>query len=274
MDEHRKARTPRERFGEEIRSRRGAARLTQAGLARHLVCSPTLISHYEAGRRLPGFDDVQRIDQALGTGSFFTQWLDELTSTWASYFAAMSELERQATEIQQFALSLVPGMLQTPDYARAVFKGYRADWTAEEIDRSVAIRTGRAQILEDPSHPVVWTVLDEGVLRRCVGSPQVMAEQLHKIADMAEAGRLRFHVLPYSAGAHALAQSMLTLLSFENTAPLAYVEGLISGNLMKSPALVAQCQTSYNLALSEALSREKSLAFVRVVAEEYAHAEQ
>ncbi|MFE9475172.1 Scr1 family TA system antitoxin-like transcriptional regulator [Streptomyces griseofuscus] len=270
----RRPRTAREKFGEEIRTRRGVTGLTQAELARHLVCSPTLISHYEAGRRLPTPDDAQRIDQALGTDDFFTRWLKELTSTWANYFAAMAELERQATQIKQFALSLVPGMLQTPEYARAVFKGYRSHCSPEELDRSVAIRTGRAQILEDPSQPVVWTLLDEGVLRRHVGGPQVMAEQLHKIADMAEAGRLRFHVLPHSAGAHALAQSDLTLLSFEHTAPVAYVEGFITGNLMKNPALVAQCRTAYDLALSEALPREKSLDFVRAVAKGYAHAER
>ncbi|MFF3360803.1 MULTISPECIES: helix-turn-helix domain-containing protein [Streptomyces] len=274
MGGHHRSRTPREEFGEEIRSQRRAAGLTQAELAHHVVCSPTLISHYEAGRRLPSDDDVQRIDQALNTDGFFTRWLKELTSTWASYFAAMAELERKATQIQQFALSLVPGMLQTPDYARAVFKGYRSHCTAEELDRSVALRTGRAQILESPTQPVVWTLLDEGVLRRRVGGHRVMAEQLHKIADMAEAGRLRFHVLPYSAGAHALAQSELTLLSFEHTAPVAYVEGFITGNLMKNPALVAQCRSAYDLALSEALPRERSLDFVRAVAEEYAHAEQ
>ncbi|GHJ31000.1 hypothetical protein TPA0910_54330 [Streptomyces hygroscopicus subsp. sporocinereus] len=108
------------------------------------------------------------------------------------------------------------------------------------------------------------------MLRRRVGGPQVMAEQLHKIADMAVAGRLRLHVLPYAAGAHALQQSLLTLMSFGDSAPVAYVEGFLTGNLMDDPSLVNASQTAYALALSEALSQQESLALVRAVAEEHA----
>lgn len=98
-----------------------------------------------------------------------------------------------------------------------------------------------------------------------------MAEQLHKVADMAEAGRLRLHVLPYGVGAHALMQSLLTLMTFEDSAPVAYVEGFQTGNLMDDPALVSACQTAYALALSDALSQKESLALVRAAAEEHAH---
>jgi len=101
-----------------------------------------------------------------------------------------------------------------------------------------------------------------------------MAEQLQKIAGMAVAGRLRLHVLPYGAGAHALQQSLLTLMNFEDSAPVAYVEGFLTGNLIDDPALVAASQTAYALALSDALSQQESLALVRAAAEEHAHGQQ
>lgn len=101
-----------------------------------------------------------------------------------------------------------------------------------------------------------------------------MAEQLRKVADMAEEGRLRLHVLPFGAGAHALMESLLTLMSFEDSAPVAYVEGLFSGRLMDEPALVNGCQTAYALALSDALSQQESLALVRAAAEEHEHGQQ
>ncbi|KUO02517.1 helix-turn-helix domain-containing protein [Streptomyces caeruleatus] len=274
MSETRKPRTQREKYGEELRLRRIAAGLTQEGLGELIVCSPTLISHFEAGRRLPKPDDARRIDQALGTDGFFARWLEDLESKYDVHFAAAAELEQQATLIQQFALSLVPGVLQTPAYARAVFAAYRPNHTAEELDDEVVIRTERARILDGPLKPAVWTLLDESVLRRCVGGPQVMAEQLHKIADKAEAGRLRLHVLPYSVGAHPLVQSLLTLMSFDDSAPVAYVEALLVGQLHDDPALVSSCQTSYALALSDALSRQESLALVRAAAEEYEHGQQ
>ncbi|WP_282699341.1 helix-turn-helix transcriptional regulator [Streptomyces sp. CC219B] len=274
MDEGREPRTAREKFGAELRLRRKAAGLTQAELSHRVMCSPTLISHYEAGRRLPTYDDAQRIDHALETGEFFARWLKELKSKWAAYFAVMADLEWQATLIQQFALTLVPGLLQTPAYARAVFHAYRPNCTAEELDREVAIRMGRAQLLDGPLKPVLWTLLDECVLRRRVGGPQVMAEQLRKIAYMAESGRLRLHVLPYGVGAHALQQSLLTLMSFEDSAPVAYVEGFLTGNLMTDAALVAESQSAYSLALSDALSQRESLALVKSAAEEHAHGKQ
>ncbi|MFJ3302503.1 Scr1 family TA system antitoxin-like transcriptional regulator [Streptomyces sp. NPDC086549] len=274
MNEGRTPRTPREKYGEELRLRRVAAQLTQEELGDQVVCSPTLISHFEAGRRLPKPDDAQRIDRALGTDGFFARWLEDLESKYADHFAAAAELEQQATLIQQFALSLVPGVLQSDDYARALFRAYRPNHTVEELDKAVVIRTKRRRILDGPRQPVVWTLLDEAVLRRRVGGPQVMAEQLHRVADMAEAGRLRLHVLPYGAGAHSLMESLLTLMSFEDSAPVAYVEGFLTGNLMDDPALVSACQTAYALALSDALSQQESLALVRAAAEEHAHGQQ
>lgn len=271
MGEVHKPRTPRQKYGEELKIRRMASDMTQEALSEGVVCSPTLISHFEAGRRLPSPDDAQRIDLVLGTDGFFARWLRDLDSKYADHFAAAAELERQATEIRQYGATLIPGLLQTEAYAREVFRAHSANHRAEDLDQSVVIRMGRAQLLEDPSGPVAWTLLDEAVLRRRVGGPRVMAEQLRKIAGMAEVGRLRLHVLPYAVGAHALVEGMLYLMSFEDAAPVAYAEGLRTGRLMDDPALVSECQAAYDLALSDALSREQSLTLVRAIAEEYEH---
>ena len=91
---------------------------------------------------------------------------------------------------------------------------------------------------------------------------------------MAEEGRIRVHVVPYAAGAHALLQSLLTLLSFADSAPVAYVEGFRTGHLMDDPALVSACHTAYALSLGDALSREESLALIRAAAEEHEHGQQ
>ncbi|MFH9468564.1 Scr1 family TA system antitoxin-like transcriptional regulator [Streptomyces clavifer] len=274
MELNRTPRTARAKYGDELRLKRIAAKLTQEALGEQVVCSPTLISHFEAGRRLPSPDDAQRIDRALSTDGFFARWLEDLDTKYADHFAAVAELERQATLIQQFALSLVPGLLQTDGYARALFRAYRPNHRAEDLDRDVVIRTERARILDGPLNPVVWTLLDEAVLRRRVGGAHVMAEQLGRIADMAEAGRLRLHVLPFGVGAHALLQSLVTLLSFEDSAPVAYVEAFLTGHLMDEPALVRASHTAYDLALSDAMSQQDSLALVRAAAEEYAHGQQ
>ncbi|UGY94422.1 helix-turn-helix domain-containing protein [Streptomyces gobiensis] len=263
--------TARQKYGDELRRRRLAANLTQEALSEEVVCSPTLISHIEAGRRLPNPDDATRIDQALGTDGWFARWLKDLEHRYADHFAEAAELEQQAAEIRQFAALLVPGVLQTQAYARAVFRAYHPNYTAEDVDRRVVNRTERARILDNPAHPVVWTLLDEAVLRRTVGGRHVMAEQLTKIADMAEAGRLRLHVLPFTVGAHALMEGMVSLMSFTDTAPAAYTEGVLTGRLMDDPALVTEGRSIYDLALSEALPLQDSLALTRAVAEEHSH---
>ncbi|MEU3057766.1 helix-turn-helix domain-containing protein [Streptomyces griseus] len=272
MGTKRRPRTPREKYGEELKLRRIAAGLTQEALSEMVVCSPTLISHYEAGRRLPSPEDAQRIDRALGTDGFFERWLEDLDPAFVHYFRAVAELEQEVTEIRHYGGLLIPGLLQTKAYSRAVFEAFRPNYLVEELDELVVSRTKRALLLDEPSAPETWILLDEGALRREVGGPQVMAEQLHKVADMADSGRVRLHVLPLSCGAHALLEGMVYLLSFADAAPLAYLEGLHNGRLLDDPALVAACHTSYTLALSDAASRRKSVALVRSIAEEHEHA--
>lgn len=273
MGTKRKPRTPRQKYGEELRLRRLAAGLTQEALSEMVVCSPTLISHYEAGRRLPNPDDAHRIDLALNTDGFFVRWLEDLESKYADYFAAVAELERDASEIKQYGAQLVPGLLQTPGYARAVFRAARTNFTRDELDRTVTNRMERGQLLHEPGGPVAWTLLDEAVLRRRVGGPTVMTEQLRKIADMAESGRLRLHVLTFATGAHALLEGMLYLLNFRDAAPVAYVEGLYTGHLLDDPALVEACGRDYALALGDALPHLESVALVRAISEEHEHAQ-
>ncbi|MFF9522809.1 helix-turn-helix transcriptional regulator [Streptomyces achromogenes] len=270
----RRPKTPREKYGEELRLRRIAAGLTQEQLSEIVVCSPTLISHWEAGRRLPKPDDARRIDQALGTDGFFERWLEDLESRYDPRFSTAVELEQHATLIQHFSLTLVPGLLQTPEYARAVFTAYRPNATDQELDQMVVSRTERAKIFDGPSIPVVWTLLDEAVLHRAVGGPRVMAEQLNKIAELADSRRIRLHVLPYRVGAHPLMESLLILMNFEDSAPVAYVDAFETGRLMDDPPLVSACQTAYALALSDALSQQESLALVRAAAKEHAHGQQ
>ncbi|MFD7716584.1 Scr1 family TA system antitoxin-like transcriptional regulator [Streptomyces sp. NPDC059814] len=274
MGTKRSPRSPREKYGEELKLRRIAAGLTQEALGEIVVCSPTLISHWEAGRRLPKPDDARRIDVALGTDGFFARWLEDLDTKFAQFFAPVAELECEATEVRLYGLSLIPGLLQTPAYARAVFQAYRPNYRADELDKLIVNRMERGRALRESTTPIAWALLDEASLRRRIGGPQVMAEQLRKVADMTESGRLRLHVLPFATGAHALLESALYLLDFADAAPLAYVEGLRTGNLMDDPTLVTACQASYTLALSEAASQRNSVDLVRAIAEEHEHAQQ
>ncbi len=265
-------RSPVGAYGEELRRRREAAGLTQQSLADQVVCSPSLIAHYEAGRRKPQREDARRLDRVLATDGFFERFLGTLESEqYAEHFAPVAELEPLATAIQAYAATLVPGILQTPAYARAVLRADQPNSVAEEIDERVVNRTRRGQILDRPDGPMMWVIMSENVLRTVVGGPAAMAEQLRHIAALGRSGRTLVQVVPHSVGAHATMGSMLTLMSFADAPDIAYVEGLHTGRTFDDPSRLARYRTSYDLARASALPPESSLDMIEAVAEEYEH---
>jgi transcriptional regulator with XRE-family HTH domain len=230
------------------------------------------IAHIEAGRRVPSREDARRLDRALGTGDVLSSFLprDDDVSI-AEYFERVRVLEQQAVEIREFAIAYFPGILQTKRYARAVLGSAFPPVSDEECDRRVVTRLERAKILEDPLSPVVWALLDETLLRRPVGGADVMAEQIMHIVRLAETGRIRAHVMPFAVGHHPLMNSMLTLMWFEDQPPLAYTEGGHVGRLHDSPATVRKLQHRYDLALSDAMPLQDSLALLKTTVKEYGH---
>lgn len=230
------------------------------------------ISHIEAGRRVPSKDDARRLDQALDTGNVLSSFLPKSDDrAVADHFEAAHAFEQQATMIREFALSYVPGILQTERYAHAVLRVGFPPLSDEERDRAVVTRLERSEILADPVTPVVWALLDEAVIRRPVGGPKVMAEQITHIVRLTEAERIRVHVMPFGLGAHPLLQSMLTLMWFEDQPPVAYVEGLRTGKVHDAPDMVERFQGAYDLALGDALPLKESLALLRATAKDYGH---
>jgi transcriptional regulator with XRE-family HTH domain len=256
-------------YGDWLRERRETAGLTQQQLAEAAVMTRTHIAHIEAGRRVPSREDARRLDNALGTGNVLSSFLPQQEAAVADYFEAARLLEQQAVMIREFALSFVPGILQTERYARAVLSTSFPPVSEEECDRLVVTRLERARILDNPVTPVVWALLDEAVLRRVVGGREVMAEQIAHLVRLVERRRVRVHVVPYGVGAYQLLQGLVTLMSFEDQPPLAYSEGVQVGKVHDSPSVVTRLEGAYDLALSDALPLKESTAMMQAIAKEY-----
>ncbi|MFD9069745.1 helix-turn-helix domain-containing protein [Streptomyces lasiicapitis] len=262
------------RYGEELRSRREAAGLTQEELSVRAIMSRTHIAHIEAGRRRPTLDDAKRLDDVLEAGGVLVRFLPSRgEGRAAERFAEALELEQRATMIRTYAPRLVPGLLQTKAYAREIFRAWFPPMSTEESDALLVTRLARAKVFDDFKSPVVWYLLDEAVLRRPVGSPAVMCAQLRHIADLGESGRIRVHVLPFAAGQHVL-DGFVSLMWFNDLPPIAYVEGVNTGKVLEDPTVVRDCQALYEHALGDAMSHLGSLALIKSVADDYEHAEQ
>ncbi|WP_406146933.1 Scr1 family TA system antitoxin-like transcriptional regulator [Streptomyces sp. NBC_01012] len=267
--------SPRALLGAELRHRREAADLSQEDLGAPLFVSGSFIGQLESGTRRMQLDQAQKLDEVLGAGGFFVRNCAALKkSKYPDHFAEAAEAEREATSIREYAPLLIPGLLQTEGYARAVFRGGLPTATEDTIDELVAARLERAQLLADPTTPLVWVVLDEAVLRRHKGGRATMADALRHLCTLAGHHRIIVQVLPFSAGAHMALEGPLKLMAFDTAPPLAYLQGLGTGQLRDDPATVRQYELTYDLVVASALSPEASLALIHSVAEDYAHEDQ
>ncbi|MDX3453219.1 helix-turn-helix transcriptional regulator [Streptomyces sp. ME02-8801-2C] len=257
-------------FGAELKRRREEAGLTQVELGAMVFVSGGYIGQFEQAIRKPQLDVAMRLDDVLQTDGIFERTWRKLIDDkrYADYFAKAAELESLATKICEFAPALVPGLLQTAAYARAVTIAMNPLAADEYIEEKVSGRLDRAKILKDATRPEYWAVLHENSLRIPVGGHAVMAEQLEHIAGLMRERKILVQVLPYAAGAYAL-NGMVTLMEFDDAPPTAYTEAVYSGNLLDDPAVVKRAQASYDLIRAAALSPEASLALIESAAEDH-----
>lgn len=258
-------------FGTELKRRREEASLTQSALGMRVFVSGGYIGQFEQAIRKPQLDVAQRIDEVLQTGGFFERLCRKLIAEtrYAEYFAHVAELEGLATEISDFAPAVVPGLLQTAEYARGVYLASNPLVAEEYVEEMVRVRLDRAQILDSATRPKYWALLHEAVLYIAADGPATMADQLDHIAKMVRERKVMTQVLPFSAGAHPAMGKMMTLMDFEDAPPTVYTEGVLSGSLLDDPAVVRRTRAHYDLLRASALSPEASLALIESAAEDY-----
>ncbi|TGA83611.1 helix-turn-helix transcriptional regulator [Streptomyces sp. MZ04] len=266
--------SPRALLGAELRHAREKAGLSQEELGTPLFVSGSFIGQLESGTRRMHLEYAAQIDEILGTDGFFARNCAAIAkSKYPDHFAEAAEAEAIATTIRQYATLLVPGLLQTKAYAEEVFRAYHPTAPDDTIDGLVAARLERAHLLDHPTTPLLWAILDEAVLRREVGGGVVMAEALEHVTGLAQNHRIIVQVLPFGAGAHASMHGALKLMEFEDAPPLSFVEGPDMGKLLDDPATVARHTLMFSLLQAAALSPQESLALIESVAQDYEHGE-
>ncbi|AUH44327.1 helix-turn-helix domain-containing protein [Streptomyces sp. CMB-StM0423] len=256
-------------FGDELRYHREAAGLSTKQLADMLFVSTSMVGHMETGRRRMQPEIAELADRVLETNGFFARRCNDARPAGiANHFAEAYEAEQRAVRIREFSALLVPGLLQTEGYARAVFRAVHQVMPDDELQESVRARIARARVLDDPKTPEYTVMFDESVLHRPVGGGAVMAAQLRHLAKVIRSHRVRVHVLPYAVGAHAALEGPLRLLTCPDEPPMSYVEGLASGRLLDEPVTVAQHEELYVGLMLEAWPCKASLERIESAAKE------
>ncbi|MFD3548543.1 helix-turn-helix domain-containing protein [Streptomyces sp. NPDC058655] len=261
--------SPLDYYGFELRRLREDAGLRQGQLGEIIYCTGSLIGQIETARKVPTRDFSERVDAALGTGGLFSRLAGlVLRSQLPTWFQPYAEMEARATYISTYQAQLVYGLLQTPDYARAVL----ATGLPDGLDELVAARLERQRILGREQPPMVWVVLDEAALYRPIGGGESMREQLAHLLSFSERRWARIQVLPFSAGEHASLIGSFTTMRFDDDPDIVYSEDLISGHMTANPVTVKEAALRYAHLQAAALSVEASAALIiRVMEERYGH---
>jgi transcriptional regulator with XRE-family HTH domain len=257
-------------FGEELRFAREAKGLSIRELAALTSYSYQQVGNVEAGRRTPSEPFADEVDAGLDTGGRFTRLLRRvLREALPDWFQGAAAEEAQAMRIRTYQCQVVHGLLQTEEYARALIKAAQPRASYERVEALVAARMARQSILAGEHPPYFWTILDEAVLRRPVGSNAVMAEQLERLLKESANPNVTIQVLPFASGAHAAMSGDFTLWSYADRSDVLYVEGLSAVTLKEGVSDVENARLTYDLLQAAALPGEQSAGMIRDVLEGY-----
>lgn len=253
-------------LGAEVKARREAAGMSQQELGRLTLTSRPLLAAIEAGTRIPRQSFIDRAEVVLNAGGglerLFARLMDAQHEPWFNEYLA---LERDATEIRVFAAQVIPGLLQTVEYTRALWETHQPPKGSEYIEGQVEARMVRQQLLTrtEPRPPRAWFVIDEAAFHRWPAVPGVAKGQLLKLLEVGSLPYVTILIVPFGQGIHAGRDGSQTVLSFADGSDIGYVEPVGGGLVVTDSMRVEDMRSRYDLLLSEALSAEESAKLIR-----------
>ncbi|MFI9081402.1 Scr1 family TA system antitoxin-like transcriptional regulator [Streptomyces sioyaensis] len=263
---------PLQRFGRDVRQVRLARKLTQKHLGKATGYSEGYVSKVESGTMLPRPSEkfAKGCDTVFGTGELFAGLLRRIDEgDHPSWFVPYLNLERKASRILDYSTNVVKGLLQTEEYAWAIFQGYFSRENEEAIEAKVAARLRRREVFELDTPPFLWTIVHEACLRTVVGGAEVMAGQLEYLLTAAASPHIKLQVMPFSAGAPAASSRPFTVLRFTDSPTVLYTETRVGARMHDSAQTVDAALDDYDLLRAHALSPDRSVTLLKTLLKEY-----
>ncbi len=213
------------------------------------------------------------VDAALNTKESLLSLWDSLFSPngLSAYYRDIAVLEREASEIREYRLCALPGLLQTEEYARAFIRVGRPAASSEQVEEAVRARIGRQSVLDaEKSHTIYALVLDEAVLRHVVGDPEIMARQLERLLAVARQPNVSVQVIPYGTRNHPGLDGSFLLITVPERGQVVYTETRASGTPVEDSATTNDYARVFGDLRGAALPGEASQDYIRKIMEEYA----
>ncbi|GAA4094827.1 Scr1 family TA system antitoxin-like transcriptional regulator [Streptomyces sp. NPDC048491] len=259
-------------LGQEVLRLRRALGWSQAKLADSAHMAVSRIGQIENATIPATLDNARDLDAAFRTDGILERLmvLVENPPTIPDWLALFIGFERRAVSISEYQPMAVPGLLQTEAYARVLLSMGRLGRIghADALDVQLEARLKRQEIINRTQPPALWFIVEESLLRRPVGGPLVMAEQLGHMVTMSEHPAVNLQVLPESIGAHPALGGALTVLALPERANVAYLEGSSSGQLFEEAQAVARYGLIYDHLQAHALTPRESVALLRLAQED------
>ncbi len=259
-------------FAAELRAQREAAGLTQAQLAKLMGYSESVIAKLETCRTIPSPQHAAQADGALRMpGTFRRLRQAMLNGSYESWIRALLEMEERATVLRWWEPLVVPGLLQTEEYARAMIRAGRPGDSDAQVEQIVIARISRQAIwdrADPPPPPILFAVLGEAILRQLVGDARIMREQLIHVTEMAKNPRITVQVLPFGTAAHPGMLGSFLVASFETDRDAAYLDNALDGQVTERRNQVARISVLYDSLRSVALSPGESAELIMKVVDE------
>ncbi|MEJ1201312.1 MULTISPECIES: helix-turn-helix domain-containing protein [unclassified Streptomyces] len=275
--------------GVQLAGFREDAGLSQEQAARDIGFSPAKLSRIESGkgRKPPTETDVRAILERYGTDAYEASVLVKLLQRagepgwWQRYdkrlmpewFDRLVGLQEAATTIRTFEIQYVPGLLQTPDYTRAVVERGLPNAPAGEVQRRVELRMRRAELLRRGDAPQLWAIIDESVLLRVLGSREVMRDQLAHLVEMAGQPHVTLQIVPLDVTNASAPAIPVTYLRFGgiDLPDVVYLEHIKSANFLEDRDETEEYRVALDRLADEALTPRESLELLReAMAQRYA----
>ncbi|MEU1692642.1 helix-turn-helix domain-containing protein [Streptomyces hirsutus] len=260
---------PRQRFAEELRTLRAASGTSLRALGERLGWDWSLFGKMEKGETIGSPEVVQALDTHYGTpGLLLALW--ELAAgdhtQFRERYRRYMALEAEAVSLWHFAVSVLPGLLQTPGYAREVLAA--GGLKGKGLDQQIDARMGRRELLEGEGAPRFRTILSEAVLRTALLDTLEWRGQLEYLAEMAERPNIVVQVLPFSAGPYGLDSTDVWFLRLRRGQTVAYTENAHRGDLIEDGEAVERLQSAYDAVRDLALTPAESQKFILRMLEE------
>ncbi len=272
-------------LGRQLQALREKAGLSHQQAADSIYASEWTIRRIEAGKGslkplnikslliTDGITDVREIDAflALARDASRPGWWHSYGDALPEWFKVAVGLEESASLIRAYEPQVVPGLLQTEAYVRAITAASFPAEQEEDSERRVALRLARQQLLKRPAPPEYWVVLEETVLRRPIGGPAVMRGQIEHLIECAGRPNITIQVLPFTAGWHPAMYGMFWIYRFpDDTIPdVVYSEGLTSAYYLNKPEETSKYTQALDQMAAQAATPDQTVTILREVLKEY-----